>query len=52
MLGVTNRKSGKGTPPCKIIRLTNQKAKVNVLRMGKKPKGMNLYINEHLTQAC
>ena len=50
-LGGSNHKLNNRTPPQPrvIIRFTNRKAKVNMLKMGKNLKGTNVYINEHLT---
>lgn len=36
-------------PPRIIVRFSNRKAKVNVLKWGKKLRGTNVYVNEHLT---
>ena len=36
-------------PPI-IIRLVNRKSKINILKNGRKLKGTNVYINEHLSR--
>lgn len=44
---------GKGhntQPPKIIVRFVNRKEKTNLLKQGKKLKGTNVYINEHLTK--
>lgn len=42
---------GKGQPRKIIIRFASRKSKIRVLSQGKKLKGSNIYINEHLTRA-
>ena len=36
--------------PSIIVRFTNRKNKINLLKQGRKLKGTNVYINEHLTK--
>ena len=43
------KEKGKGKPAV-IMRFVNRKHKADLLRQGKKLKGTNVYINDHLTQ--
>ena len=45
----TLRSRGKDQPPPIIIRFTNRKDKVNLLKQGKNLQGTNVFVNEHLT---
>ena len=40
----------KGANPVIIIRFTNRKNKISILKQGRKLKGTEVYINEHLTR--
>ena len=40
----------KGATPAIIIRFTNRKSKIAILKQGRKLKGTDVYINEHLTK--
>lgn len=39
-----------GRPPAVIMRFTNRKKKIALLKQGRKLKGTNVFINEHLTK--
>ena len=44
-----NKDNGNIQPPREIIRFTSRKAKTVITKQAKQLKGINIYINEHLT---